>query len=51
MLTIALVAAAEGAEKQKHLPIPPWAYSCIALLIFFSLFAVTWAFRSVGNRH
>jgi hypothetical protein len=51
MLTFALATAAEGAEKQRHLPIPPWGFASIALLVFFGLFAFTWAFRSVGTRH
>ena len=51
MLEFALATAAAGAEKQRHLPIPPWGFSLIALGLFFTLFAITWAFRSVGNRH
>jgi hypothetical protein len=51
MLGFALATAAEGAEKQRHLPLPPWGFSLIALGIFFTLFAITWSFRSIGNRH
>jgi heme/copper-type cytochrome/quinol oxidase subunit 2 len=51
MLKHALVAAAEGAEQHRELPMPAWAFGLIALGIFFSLFLFTWSFRSVGNRH
>jgi hypothetical protein len=51
MFAIALATATEGAEKHRDLPLPPWGYSAIAMLVFFGLFAVTWAFRSVGNKH
>jgi hypothetical protein len=51
MLAFALAVAADTAEKPRHLALPPWGFSLIALTIFFVLFAITWAFRSVGNRH
>ena len=47
----ALATAAETAEKQRHLPLPPWAFGCLALGVFFVLFAITWSFRSIGNKH
>ena len=50
-ITHSLAAAAETVEKQRHLPIPPWAFGCIALGVFFTLFAITWSFRSVGSKH
>ncbi|HST85322.1 MAG TPA: hypothetical protein VLL08_26515 [Kineosporiaceae bacterium] len=51
MFTFALAAAAQGAEEHRDLPMPAWAFGVIALGVFFVLFAVTWSFRSVGNRH
>jgi len=51
MLAIALATATQGTEKKVHLPLPPWGYSLIALGLFFVLFAITWAFRSVGTKH
>lgn len=51
MPAFALVAAAEVAEEHRDLPMPAWVFGAIALGVFFLLFAVTWSFRSVGNRH
>jgi heme/copper-type cytochrome/quinol oxidase subunit 2 len=51
MLNSAFVAAAEATEEHRDLPMPAWAFALIALGVFFGLFAFTWAFRSVGNRH
>jgi hypothetical protein len=51
MIAFAFSAAAEGVEKHRELPMPPWAFATLALAVFFGLFAVTWSFRSVGNRH
>jgi hypothetical protein len=41
----------EGAEKASALPIPPAAFAIIALAVFGLLLLVTFAFRSVSNRH
>ena len=51
MYSFALVAAAEAVEEHRELPMPAWAFGVIALAVFFGLFALTWSFRSVGNRH
>ena len=42
---------AAGTEAAQSLPIPPAAYGLLAIAIFGVLLAVTFAFRSVGNRH
>jgi hypothetical protein len=51
MIAFALATAADSAEKQRHLPLPPWGYAAIALTIFFTLFLFTWSFRSIATRH
>jgi hypothetical protein len=51
MFASALPTVVVVVEKERHLPLPPWGFAAIALLIFFLLFAFTWSFRSVGNRH
>jgi heme/copper-type cytochrome/quinol oxidase subunit 2 len=51
MHAFVLVAAAEAAEEHRDLPMPAWAFAAIALGVFFTLFAITWSFRSVGTRH
>jgi hypothetical protein len=51
MLAFALATATEGAEKQRDLPIPPWGFGLLALLVFSVLLTITWAFRSVGHKH
>jgi protein-S-isoprenylcysteine O-methyltransferase Ste14 len=51
MIAFAITAAAQGAEEHRELPMPTWAYGVLALAVFFGLFALTWAFRSVGHRH
>jgi hypothetical protein len=42
---------AAGTEAAQSLPISPAAYGLLAIAIFGVLLAVTFAFRSVGNRH
>jgi hypothetical protein len=42
---------AQGAAKALPLPIPPVGYAILALAVFGLLLLVTFAFRSVGNRH
>jgi hypothetical protein len=49
-MTASLLAAG-GAEKASSLPIPPEAFGLLALAGFGLLLLVTFAFRSVGNRH
>jgi protein-S-isoprenylcysteine O-methyltransferase Ste14 len=52
MIAFALVAAAQQGAEQKHeLPMPAWAYGTLALVVFTVLLAITWSFRSIGNRH
>ncbi len=51
MFVYVLAAAAQGAEEHRDLPMPAWVFGAIALGVFFGLFAITWSFRSVGNRH
>jgi hypothetical protein len=41
----------ETAEKTTNLPIPPAAFAILALAIFGLLLLLTFAFRSVRNRH
>ena len=41
----------ETAEKTSELPIPPAAFAILALAVFGLLLLVTFAFRSVANRH
>ncbi len=48
-MTASLVAA--EAEKASSLPIPPIAFGLLAMAAFGALLLVTFAFRSVGNRH
>ena len=41
-----------AAEEAAHpLPAPPWVFGVGALTTFMVLLGVTWAFRSVGNKH
>jgi hypothetical protein len=40
-----------GTEAAQSLPISPAAYGLLAIGIFGVLLVVTFAFRSVGNRH
>jgi len=48
----ALIAAAtEAADEHRDLPLDNWVYPLIAATIFFVLFLLTWAFRSVSNKH
>ena len=42
--------AAEGAQKAS-LPIPPAGFALLAVAFFAFLLLVTFAFRSVANRH
>jgi hypothetical protein len=51
MHAFALAAATQAAEEHRDLPMPAWAFGVTALAVFFVLFAFTWSFRSVGNRH
>jgi hypothetical protein len=51
MLAMALAAAAEGAEETRQLPMSPALFGITAIVVFASLLAITWAFRSIGNRH
>ncbi len=43
--------AAEGAEKASSLPVSPIAFGLLAMVFFLFLLLVTFAFRSVANRH
>jgi hypothetical protein len=51
MLALVLVAAAHSGETRRELPLPPWGYAAIALAVFTVLFAITWSFRNVSNKH
>jgi predicted permease len=42
---------AESAEKTSTLPIPPVGFALLAIAFFAVLLLVTFAFRSVANRH
>jgi hypothetical protein len=48
-MTASLVLA--DAEKASTLPIPPIAFALLAIAFFGFLLLVTFAFRSVANRH
>jgi hypothetical protein len=53
MLTTILAATQEEAGREVHRELPfsaEW-FGIIALVIFASLFALTWAFRSVASKH
>jgi hypothetical protein len=43
--------AADGGEALRELPIPPSGFGLLSLAFFGLLLVVTFAFRSVGNRH
>ncbi len=43
--------AAEGGEQLRELPIPPVAFGLLGVAFFGLLLLVTFAFRSVANRH
>ncbi|NAZ87167.1 hypothetical protein [Kineococcus indalonis] len=36
---------------EGHLPMAPIAFAIVAGCILLAMLLVTWAFRSVGNRH
>jgi hypothetical protein len=40
-----------AAEKASSLPIPPVGFALLAVAFFAFLLLVTFAFRSVANRH
>ena len=42
---------AETAEQGSNLPIPPAGFGLLAIAFFGFLLLLTFAFRSVGNRH
>ena len=42
---------AQNAEKASRLPIPPAGFALLAIAFFAVLLLVTFAFRSVANRH
>ena len=48
-MTVSLVVA--DAEKASTLPIPPLAFGLLTMAFFGVLLLVTFAFRSVANRH
>lgn len=42
----------EGSEHAtKDLPIPPWAFGALAVVLFLVLLLLTWSFRHVGARY
>jgi hypothetical protein len=49
--TFLATTTAEGGESLRELPIPPVGFGLLALAAFGLLLVVTFAFRSVGNRH
>ncbi len=50
-MIVALVLTAASGEAQNTLPFPPLVFGSIAFGFFLLLLAITYAFRSVGNRH
>ena len=51
MIASILASAAETAEQHFETPLPPAAYGLITLGTFVALLLLTFAFRSVGERH
>jgi drug/metabolite transporter (DMT)-like permease len=49
MPTMLLAAATE--EAHRELPMPAEVFGLIALAVFATLFAFTWAFRSIATKH
>ncbi|WP_432482325.1 hypothetical protein [Kineococcus esterisolvens] len=50
----ALVAAQTAEEShgwEGHLPMSPIAFAIVAMCALLAMLIVTWAFKSVGNRH
>jgi hypothetical protein len=41
----------EGGDAARVLPVSPLAIGLTAFATFLALLAVTWAFRSVANKH
>ncbi len=51
-MLVALVMSATGAnEPASSAPFSPLVFGLIAFAVFLLLLAITWAFRSVGQRH
>ncbi|WP_369055748.1 hypothetical protein [Kineococcus terrestris] len=51
LLALAAEVANQSEEHSGSLPIPPTAFGIVAICILMSMLLVTWAFRSVGQRH
>lgn len=51
MLTTVFAAGQAAEEATVELPIPAWLFGVITLAVLFGLLALTWAFRSTGQRH
>lgn len=50
-MIVALVLTAASGAEENTLPFPPPVFAGIAFGFFLLLLAITFAFRSVGNRH
>ena len=41
----------EELPTARELPMPPWLYGVIALVLFAFLLGVTWSFRGTGQKY
>jgi len=48
-MTVARIVAEEAAAHE--LPIPPWTFAVIALLVFALLLGVLWSFRGTAQKY
>ncbi|WP_068401684.1 hypothetical protein [Kribbia dieselivorans] len=50
-MTLSRVLLESESHVVKDLPIPPWAFGALTLVLFLVLLAVTYAFRYAGARY
>ena len=48
-MTVARIVAEEAAHSE--LPMPPWMFGVIALVLFALLLGVTWSFRGTAQKY
>lgn len=51
MLATAISASEKAAEHHNSLPIEPYMYGVITMIIFLVLLIVTWSFKNIGRSH
>ncbi|MGL5866452.1 MAG: hypothetical protein ACRCYX_11395 [Dermatophilaceae bacterium] len=49
-MTLPVVVVASE-EAVRELPIPPWSFGVIALLVFALLLGLTWSFRGTAQKY